>query len=185
MKKVGFILVGLLIWSGASIYLWNVYIYPPKVQAYTVTVPRNVDLDKFIGQYNPKLDPGIRQIIIKAITDNATEKGLDPALVASVIARESGFNPLSCNKNRDGSIDHGLMSINDRYQASRIKKRGLATADLYHINTSVDLGTDIIKENVTRFVNVRSALQAYVGQSHKTYVSDVLSTYGEMQWESR
>ena len=185
MRKAILLLVLLVVWTGGAIYCFNTYVSPPKAVAYEVTVPRNVNIDKFISRVNPKLDPAIRSIIVESINANAEKKGLDPALIASVMARETEFNPLASNKNRDGSTDHGIMSINDKYQAERIKKRKLSVSDLYHINTSVDLGTDILRENVTRYVTVRSALQAYVGLSHRTYVSDVLSLYGEMQWEAR
>lgn len=186
MRKFILLLVLLCVWTGGSIYMWNVYVMPPKAEAYTVEVPREIDLDKFIARTNPKLDPSVRQLIAKAIAHHSERQSLDPALVAAVIAVESTYDPLSSNYNKDtNSRDHGLMMINDYYQRERIKRKGLTINNVYPISTNIELGCEILRENLDRFGNLREALQAYVGKSKPGYPPKVLSIYGETMWEAR
>lgn len=161
---------------GACIYGWTTYINPAEVVAYEVQVDRPFDIEKAIANYAPAVDPVLRSHIATTIQKHAEAQGIDPALVTAVAARESSFHPMK----RNGD-DTGIMQINTRYQATRLEKHGISSTTLYHIDNNIMLGTEILKENLDRYGNVRQALQAYVGQSHKTYVQDVLAIYGEMQ----
>lgn len=161
---------------GGAIYGWTTYINPAEVVAYEVQVDRPFDIEKAIANYAPAVDPYLRGHIAATIQKHAEAQGIDPALVTAVAARESSFHPMK----RNGD-DTGIMQINTRYQAARLANHGITTTTLYHIDNNIMLGTEILKENLDRYGNVRQALQAYVGQSHKTYVQDVLAIYGEMQ----
>lgn len=175
MKKVLIIAIIQALLIGAGIYSW-VYLFPPEVVAYEVAVERPFDIEGAIERFNPAVDPVLRSHIAATIQKHAEAQGIDPALVTAVAARESGFAPMK----RNGD-DTGVMQINTRYQAQRLEKHGISLTTLYHIDNNIMLGTEILKENLDRYGNVRQALQAYVGQSHKTYVQDVLAIYGEMQ----
>ena len=175
MKKVLIIAIVQALLIGAGIYSW-VYLFPPEVVAYEVAVEKPFDIEGAIEKFNPAVDPFLRSHIAATIQKHAEAQGIDPALVTAVAARESSFHPMK----RNGE-DCGIMQINTRYQASRLEKHGISLTTLYHIDNNIMLGTEILKENLDRYGNVRQALQAYVGQSHKTYVQDVLAIYGEMQ----
>lgn len=175
MKKVIIIAIIQALLIGAGIYSW-VYLFPPEVVAYEVQVDRPFDIEKAIANYAPAVDPYLRSHIAATIQKHAEAQGIDPALVTAVAARESSFHPMK----RNGE-DCGIMQINTRYQATRLEKHSISLTTLYHIDNNIMLGTEILKENLDRYGNVRQALQAYVGQSHKTYVQDVLAIYGEMQ----
>ncbi len=176
MKKVLIISAVQAILIGACIYGWTTYLFPPDVVAYEVQVDRPFDIEKAIANYAPAVDPFLRSHIAATIQKHAEAQGIDPALVTAVAARESGFAPM-----RKSGDDIGVMQINTRYQATRLEKHSISLTTLYHIDNNIMLGTEILKENLDRYGNVRQALQAYVGQSHKTYVQDVLAIYGEMQ----
>jgi len=184
MRKMILSLILLVVWTFASIYTWNVYVMPPKAVAYTVSVEKEFDVEKAIASRAPSVDPIIRSAIASSINKYAKDRRLDPALVTAVIERESEFNPMARNRNRDGSQDYGLMMINDKWQRERIARKKLPTNSLYHIDTSISLGTEVLRENLDRQGSLRKALQAYVGD-HPSYASEVLSLYGEMQWEAR
>lgn len=184
MRKFILAVILVVVWTGGAIYLWNTQVMPPKAIAYTVSVEREFDVEKAIATRAPSVDPIIRSAIASSINKYAKDRRLDPALVAAVIERESEFNPMARNKNRDGSTDYGLMMLNDKWQHERIAKRKLSTSSLYHIDTSVSLGTEVLRENLDRHGSLRKALQAYVGD-HPSYASEVMGIYGEMQWEAR
>jgi len=176
MKKLLIISLVQACFIGICIYGWTTYINPAEVVAYEVQVDRPFDIEKAIANYAPAVDPVLRSHIAATIQKHAEAQGIDPALVTAVAARESSFHPMK----RNGD-DTGIMQINTRYQAARLAKHEITTTTLYHIDNNIMLGTEILKENLDRYGNVRQALQAYVGQSHKTYVKDVLAIYGEMQ----
>lgn len=176
MKKLLIISLVQACFIGICIYGWTTYINPAEVVAYEVAVPKPFDIEGAIERFNPAVDPYLRGHIAATIQKHAEAQGIDPALVTAVAARESSFHPMQKN-----GEDCGIMQINTRYQATRLEKHGISSTTLYHIDNNIMLGTEILKENLDRYGNVRQALQAYVGQSHKTYVQDVLAIYGEMQ----
>lgn len=54
--------------------------------------------------------------IIKMIYKEAEAQGVDPDIIVSIVEQESGFNPKAVSpKNSNGSRDHGLMQLNDKY----------------------------------------------------------------------
>lgn len=177
MKKFIIITAIQAVVIGGAIYGWN-YLFPAEVVAYEVAVPKPFDIERAIESYAPAVDPVLRSHIAATIQKYSDERGLDPALVTAVAARESGFAPM-----RKNGEDCGVMQINTRYQATRLVRHGITSTTLYHIDNNVMLGTEILKENMDRYGNVKQALQAYVGQSHKSYVQDVLAIYGTMKME--
>ena len=68
---------------------------------------------------NKKRDVGTKQstaYIKKLIVEEAIKQGVPPELALAVAAHESGFNNIAVSKqNTDGSRDHGVFQLNDKY----------------------------------------------------------------------
>jgi len=180
MRKAILLLVLLIVWTGGAIYCFNTYINPPKAVAYTVEVQHEFNVEQAIKARNPSIDPIIRSAIAESINKHSKAMGLDSVLVTAVIDKESEFNPMLSNKNKDGTIDRGLMMINDFYQKDRIKKHNLKITDLYHIDSNIKLGCEFLKEKLTEEPDIKKAIQAYNSKNRQGYGDSVLSIYGEM-----
>ena len=180
MRKAILLLVLLIVWTGGAIYCFNTYINPPKAVAYTVEVQHEFNVEQAIKARNPSIDPIIRSAIAESINKHSKAMGLDSVLVTAVIDKESEFNPMAKNRNDDGTIDRGLMMINDFYQKDRIKKHSLKMSDLFHIDSNIRLGCEFLKEKLTEEPDIKKAIQAYNSKKRQGYGDSVLSIYGEM-----
>ena len=49
------------------------------------------------------------------IQDAASQYGVPPAVLAGVIAHESGFNPSAINHDSNGTVDRGIAQLNSAY----------------------------------------------------------------------
>jgi soluble lytic murein transglycosylase-like protein len=84
-------------------------------------------LSAFIEERRPQLSVASRDILVSAILDSADLHGVDPKLVAAVIAVESGFDPRAYN--------HGAMGLG---QLMRGTARNLGVEDPYSITQNVE-----------------------------------------------
>jgi len=181
MKKIYAAVIILAAWSGGSIYLWNTYIVPPRVQAYTVEIAPKVDVAALIQSMKPELDPSVCSIIAQAVEKNASECNLDPALVVSVMSRESDFNTQS----RSNADALGLMQVRGKVHLDLLKRLGVNLTTLYHIQNNVKAGCLILKDCKASSKDTREALRKYVGGPHATYANDVLATYASLMLDKR
>jgi soluble lytic murein transglycosylase len=104
------------------------------------------------------------------LTANATEAGVDPALVAAVIQQESTFDPTAVS----GAGAHGLMQLmppTGRALARDVGVRRLTVAQLHDPAMALKLGTRYLKEMIDRFGGkVERALAAYNAGPHRVAV---------------
>ena len=77
-------------------------------------------------------DPALARLI----TEFALEYDIPVPLLFSIIFIESSFNPDALNKNRNGTFDYGLMSLNSRTFQNYTKDR------LYDVETNIRLGSE-------------------------------------------
>ena len=66
--------------------------------------------------------------------------GIDPVLLASVAKVESDYDQSAKNTNRDGSIDVGIMQINNKYWAQPLDKIGISWE---MVETSADTNINV------------------------------------------
>ena len=155
------------------------YYHQPERVTYQVDVPIELDTTKIILYLFPKVDPQVAGIIAQAIDESATKYRLPKNLVACVAYRESGFATLAVSS----SDCVGIMQINPIPHADKIKKRGLVNGQVYWIKNNVDLGCEILAENLVYTKgDLTKALNRYVG-GHPTYVQDVFASLGKVTAE--
>lgn len=86
------------------------------------------------------------------------EKGLDPAIVISLISKESNFNP---NAVGDKGNSLGLMQIQPRWHKDRMERLGCT--DLMDPYQNVTVGIDLLGDLVAFKNSVEWGLMAYNG----------------------
>jgi len=160
----------------AGLYMYETFCKPKPV--FCATFEYNAR--EMIPYLNPAIEPAIAKLIGDAVDDLSNIYGLDRKIVLAVIQRESSFRPYKVsNKNCIG-----LMMINYKSHChkERIERRNLSYAELFHCYNNIDLGCEILAENLKLCKgDIGKALQMYVGPKHKTYVADVLSIYWDLE----
>jgi soluble lytic murein transglycosylase len=90
----------------------------------------------------------------------AKQRGLDPFVVAALVAQESNFDPVV----RSHANAYGLMQIlpsTGRQYARKLGVRPFSTRRLTEAETNVRLGTQIFADSIRKFGGVHFALAAY------------------------
>lgn len=105
----------------------------------------------------------------KEILASAKKYGVDPALIAATIKRESSFDP----KALGGIGEVGLMQVNPINGG----RGGKSTQELWDPATNIDVGTSLLA----------SARDTVVGKLGKESIPDLISAYaqGNGGWEQR
>ncbi len=90
----------------------------------------------------------------------ATERGLDPYLVAALVAQESNFDPVV----RSSANAVGLMQVmpsTGKSYARRLGIKPFAANRLTNVEVNVRIGTNIFYDTIKKFGGVHFALAAY------------------------
>lgn len=92
----------------------------------------------------------IKQMIIA----EAKRRGVPPELALAVVEQESGFNPFAISpRNKNGSRDHGLFQLNDKYHKLK---------NPYDALTNIRYGIGVLKQCLDQAGgDVRKALSYY------------------------
>jgi len=120
---------------------------------------------QFIADGGELLPPDIRRVIFPVaywdlITRSATDRKLDPYLMAALVAQESTFEPAV--KSSAGAI--GLMQIvpsTGRRYAAGLRIRPYSTSRLTQPDVNVRIGMATFADSVSKFGGVAPALAAY------------------------
>jgi len=138
------------------------------------------DYDKNITdsiiRLNPKVDPIIVVQLQKSIKTYSKQYNLPPELIISVIYRESTFKPTVVSSAKC----IGLMQINPKAHADKIKVMGITRNEIFHIDNNIHLGCWILRDYIDKYKSVDKALKKYVGGNLSGYVSDILKTYSNL-----
>src|SRR5512137_2312762 len=138
---------------------------------------------KFVVQYLARryrvADEAARMLVSNAF-EIGQEKKLDPLLILSVIAIESGLNPFAASP----MGAQGLMQVMTRIHAERFAEHGGDLAALDPI-ANMKVGSAILHELITRGGSLERGLQLYVGAGNAPddggYGARVLSERARLQ----
>ena len=129
----------------------------PVAEQAAVADPRQ----KFVVQYLARryriADEAARMLVANAF-EIGHEKKLDPLLILSVVAIESGLNPFA----QSPMGAQGLMQVMTRVHAERFAEHGGHLAALDPI-ANMKVGSEILHDLIRRGGSVERGLQLYVG----------------------
>lgn len=83
-----------------------------------------------------------------------------PELLRAIARQESSMNPRAFNRNRDGSVDIGLMQINSRW-LPLLARHGIRPAELWEPCVNVMVGAWVLAGNFRTLGYTTRALGAY------------------------
>jgi len=86
--------------------------------------------------------------------------GVSPSLLYAIAKVESGLNANAINKNKDGSIDVGLMQINSRW-FSYLRKHGIDPRWLFDPCYNVMVGAMVLRHCIDRYGLTWQAVDCY------------------------
>lgn len=119
-------------------------------------------------------------MLVSAAYMTAREIKLDPLLILSVMAIESGFNPFA--ESPVGA--QGLMQVMSKVHHDKFQELGGVKAALNPV-ANIKVGSLILKDYVTRGGSVEAGLKLYVGagafESDSGYGSRVLAEYRRLK----
>jgi soluble lytic murein transglycosylase-like protein len=121
----------------------------------------------------------------------AQRYGAPKNLLVAISKVESSFNKKAVNKNKNGSIDVGVMQINSSHFAD-LSRRGIYPSDLFNPCINVSVGAWILSESIKRHGLTWRAVGAYnAGRGkngneadRKAYVKKVWTVYSKMNQKS-
>lgn len=93
--------------------------------------------------------------MVHAIWKNGDKLGLDPFLIAGVMAHESSFRPLAFSAG-----DAGLMQVNLRWHGSKFGQ-----ADPFDIESNIEIGSALLKQYIDKEGSISKGLLAYNGKT--------------------
>ena len=118
---------------------------------------------------------------------NAGERyGIDPWLLYSIAKVESGLNPVAINKNRNGTMDMGIMQINTVHLPT-LAKYGVTQSHLWEPETNINIGAWVLSGCVKRNGYTTKALDCYNGDKTGKYSKKVLAMFNKeaKKWASK
>lgn len=92
--------------------------------------------------------------------DAATYHGVDVWLLYSIAWVESGFNPKAIGRNKNGTVDIGMMQINSIW-VRQLGQYGISSSSLSDACTSVYVGAWILAKNIKRHGYTWRAIGSY------------------------
>ncbi|EEA02508.1 Lytic transglycosylase catalytic [Burkholderia sp. H160] len=98
--------------------------------------------------------------LVKAAFDTGREVGLDPLLLLSVMAIESGFNPFA----ESGVGAQGLMQVMSKVHSDKFQYFGGQSAALEPL-ANIKVGALVLKDCIARGGSLPGGLRLYVGSS--------------------
>lgn len=111
--------------------------------------------------------------MVQAAHRVGSEIGLDPLLILSVMAVESGFNPLA----ESVAGAQGLMQVMPQYHLAKAGRDADALA-LFDAGTNIRVGSQVLRETIRRGGSLNAGLQFYAGAPNDPdarYAGKVLS----------
>lgn len=85
---------------------------------------------------------------------------VDPSLLYAIARTESGLDPAASNRNRNGSMDIGLMQINSAWLPD-LARHGVSVQDLWDPCTNIHVGAWVLAQKMHRLGATWDAVGAY------------------------
>ncbi|VVD29928.1 lytic transglycosylase domain-containing protein [Paraburkholderia dioscoreae] len=117
--------------------------------------------------------------LVKAAFDTGREVGLDPLLLLSVMAIESGFNPYA----ESGVGAQGLMQVMSKVHSDKFQYFGGQSAALEPV-ANIKVGALVLKDCIARGGSLPGGLRLYVGSSSQDdggYGAKVMAERGRLR----
>ncbi|KXU87851.1 transglycosylase SLT domain protein [Paraburkholderia monticola] len=117
--------------------------------------------------------------LVKAAFDTGREVGLDPLLLLSVMAIESGFNPYA----ESGVGAQGLMQVMSKVHSDKFQYFGGQSAALDPL-ANIKVGALVLKDCIARGGSLPGGLRLYVGSSTQEdggYGAKVMAERGRLR----
>jgi soluble lytic murein transglycosylase-like protein len=117
--------------------------------------------------------------LVKAAFDTGREVGLDPLLLLSVMAIESGFNPYA----ESGVGAQGLMQVMSKVHSDKFQYFGGEGAALEPV-ANIKVGALVLKDCIARGGSLPGGLRLYVGSSSQDdggYGAKVMAERGRLR----
>lgn len=132
-----------------------------------------------ITKVNPYLTHQQALEISVVIVDMAGKYGIDPLLVAAVVATESSFRPGAVSV----TGDHGLMQVNTSWWLDHLRDMGIINGQqcLYELEQGIEAGCYVLAHYL-RTRGTKAALAAYNGNG-PGYVERVLYHLNQLRGE--
>jgi soluble lytic murein transglycosylase-like protein len=129
----------------------------PATERPVVQDPRQKHVVQYLARRYRIADEAARMLVANAF-DIGQQKKLDPLLILSVVAIESGLNPFA----QSPMGAQGLMQVMTRVHAERFVQHGGDLAALDPI-ANMKVGSEILHELISRGGSIERGLQLYVG----------------------
>ncbi|MFM0011921.1 lytic transglycosylase domain-containing protein [Paraburkholderia sediminicola] len=117
--------------------------------------------------------------LVKAAFDTGHEVGLDPLLLLSVMAIESGFNPYA----ESGVGAQGLMQVMSKVHSDKFQYFGGQSAALEPV-ANIKVGALVLKDCIARGGSLPGGLRLYVGSTSQDdggYGAKVMAERGRLR----
>ncbi|SMG17673.1 lytic transglycosylase domain-containing protein [Paraburkholderia susongensis] len=117
--------------------------------------------------------------LVKAAFDTGREVGLDPLLLLSVMAIESGFNPYA----ESGVGAQGLMQVMSKVHSDKFQYFGGQSAALEPL-ANIKVGALVLKDCIARGGSLPGGLRLYVGSTSQDdggYGAKVMAERGRLR----
>jgi len=117
--------------------------------------------------------------LVKAAFDTGREVGLDPLLLLSVMAIESGFNPYA----ESGVGAQGLMQVLSKVHSDKFQYFGGQSAALEPV-ANIKVGALVLKDCIARGGSLPGGLRLYVGSTSQDdggYGAKVMAERGRLR----
>ncbi|MDA8093656.1 MAG: lytic transglycosylase domain-containing protein [Betaproteobacteria bacterium] len=100
---------------------------------------------------------------------------VSPILLEAIAGHESGFRQNLVHRNRNGSVDIGLMGINSSWYP-KLARVGIVPRDLFHECTNIMVGAWIFALGVQRYGMSWKAVGVY-NSPDSIYYQDLYANY--------
>jgi soluble lytic murein transglycosylase-like protein len=101
---------------------------------------------------------------------------VDAWLLYAIAKHESGLNPYAVNRNKNGSVDVGVMQINSIHFPT-LAKLGIPKESLWNPETNIQVGAWVLAQCIQKHGYTTNALNCYNGDKTGRYSEKVMAIF--------